>query len=314
MRVGGIEVEISHPDKELFPGDGVTKIELAEYYERISETMLPYLEGRPISMERYPDGIEADGFYQKKLQDYFPGFVHRVTVSLKDGGSQEQAACNNAATLVYLADQGCITPHVWLSREGSLDRPDRLVFDLDPPGSDFGPVREAARALRELLDVIELSSFPMLTGSRGLHLVVPLDGAAGFDTARELGQMVAARLAEERPGEITDEIRKNKREGRVFVDVARNAYGQTAVPPYAVRARKGVPVAVPVEWEELSEMDRSDRYGIGNLFRRLGRKEDAWRGMGRRACSAASALERIQSIQSSQSSQSSQSRQNVEEE
>ncbi|MBN1837758.1 MAG: hypothetical protein JW820_18010, partial [Spirochaetales bacterium] len=176
MTVDGIQVEVSHPDKLLFPDEEISKGDLADYYARIAGTMLPYLKGRPISMERYPDGIQADGFYQKKAQEYFPDWVHLVTVELKDGERQEQVSCENAATLVFLADQGCITPHTWLSREGALGRPDRLIFDLDPPNEEFAPVREAARTLRELLQRLELRSFPMLTGSRGLHVVVPLDG------------------------------------------------------------------------------------------------------------------------------------------
>jgi len=267
MTVGGIEVEISHPDKELFPGAGLSKADLAKSYERIAGAMLANLEGRPISMEHYPNGIEAEGFYQKKVQEYFPQYVHRVTVDLREGESQEQVACNNAATLVFFADQGCIMPQAWLSREGRLERPDRLVFDLDPPGDDFGAVRQAAGALRELLHGIGLPSYPMPTGSKGLHVQVPLDGKAGFDTTRELGQ-----------------------------NVERNAYGQTAVPPYAVRARKGAPVAVPIDWDGLSSMQHSNRYSIRNLLRRLGRKDDPWRGMDAEACSAASALERLKEL------------------
>jgi len=296
VTVDGIEVEVSHPDKLLFPDGGISKGELAEYYARIADRMLPYLEGRPISMERYPDGIQADGFYQKKAQGYFPDWVHRITIELKDGGRQEQVSCENAATLVFLADQGCITPHVWLSREGALDRPDRLIFDLDPPGEEFGPVREAARLLLKLLERIRLRSFPMLTGSRGLHVVVPLDGSEDFDTARELGQVVAARLAAGDPERLTDEVRKAERGDRVFIDVARNAYGQTAVPPYAVRARPGAPVAVPIEWDELSSVDSAYRYSVANVFRRLAQKQEPWRDMEQRTSSAARALQRMRKL------------------
>lgn len=302
MRVDGIAVEVSHPDKLLFPGAEVSKGELAEYYARVAETMLPYLRGRPVSMERYPDGIRADGFYQKKAQSSFPEWVHRIEVELKNGESQEQVSCENAATLVFLADQGCISPHAWLSREGALGRPDRLIFDLDPPEDDFGVVRQAARALRGLLDRIELPSFPMLTGSRGLHVVVPLDGSADFDTARELGQDAAARLAAAHPERLTDEVRKVERGGRVFIDVARNAYGQTAVPPYAVRARPGAPVAVPIEWGELSAVYSAHHYTIKTLFRRLAQKADPWRGMERHSCSAVSAIDRLRKMMEDQRS------------
>ena len=168
LKANGHTIELGHADKVLFPDAGLTKADLADYYQRIAEVMLPHLKGRPVTMQRFPDGIEAEGFYQKKASDYFPSWIRRVTVEVEGRGeNQPQVVCENTATLLYLVDQACITPHVWLSRAGALHHPDRLVFDLDPPSEDFEPVRFAARRLRDLLEDLGLESSVMTTGSQG---------------------------------------------------------------------------------------------------------------------------------------------------
>lgn len=280
----------------LFPGAGVTKGELVDYYREIADPMLPYLRDRPVSMHRFPDGIEGEGFYQKEIPDYFPDWIQRVTVK-KEGGEVTHVLCQDAATLVYLANQACITPHVWLSRRDELDRPDRMIFDLDPPGQDFAPVRRAARALHDLLEELGLVPFAMTTGGRGLHLVVPLDRSADFDAARGFARDLAELLARRDPERLTTEPRKEKRKGRLFVDVLRNAYAQTGVPPYAVRPRPGAPVAMPIAWDELGDPKlRGDRYDTRNAFHRLGRVEDPWKGMARRARSLRGPREKLDAL------------------
>lgn len=296
MKAGSRTVEISRADKVLFPGDGITKMDLARYYGRIAGIMLPHLKGRPLTMQRFPDGLGGEGFYEKKTPDHFPSWVKRVSVDLQEGGSQSQVVCDNAATLVYLADQACITPHTWLSRGGRLRHPDRMIFDLDPPDGDFEPVRNAARALRDVLEEVGLAAYVMTTGSRGLHVAVPLDGSATFDTVRGFAATAARLLADREPG-ITVEVRKDKRKGRLFVDTLRNAYGQTAVPPYAVRALPGAPVAAPLDWDELGRSGMgSRRFRIDNIFRRLGRKDDPWRGMERHARSLEGPRRKLESM------------------
>jgi bifunctional non-homologous end joining protein LigD len=205
--------------------------------------------------------------------------------------------CQNAATLVYLANQACITPHLWLSRQDKPDHPDRMIFDLDPWDDDFEPVRSAARSLKKLLEALELVPFLMTTGSRGLHVVVPLDRKSNFDEVREFALDVADLLANQEPGRLTTEQSKEKRGSRIFVDVLRNAYAQTTPAPYAVRAKAGAPVAAPLEWEELSSRSvNSRRYTLRNMFRRLGQKEDPWEGMGRRARSLDPAKRRLDDL------------------
>jgi bifunctional non-homologous end joining protein LigD len=290
-------VAISNAEKVLFPMDGITKGELIKYYYRIAATMVPHMRGRPITMQRFPDGITNEGFYHKEAPEYFPDWIQRVAVELKEGGSQYQIVCANAATLVYLADQACITPHAWLSRADQPDYPDRMVFDFDPSDDTFQTIRSAAQSLGRLLREIGLVPFVMTTGSRGVHVVVPLDRSADFDTVRSFAKEIAEMLARHVPGSLTTETRKDQREARVFLDYLRNAYGQTAVVPYAVRAKPGAPVAAPIEWNELSDRKlHPQRYTIHNIFRRLARKADPWRNIHRHARSLSKLRHRLNDV------------------
>jgi bifunctional non-homologous end joining protein LigD len=265
----------------LFPGEGITKGEIVDYYRRVAPVMVPHLRGRPLMLERYPKGIAGPGFYQKDIPDSFPSFVHRVEVA-KEGGTLVHAVCDDEETLVYLANQGALTFHTWTSRVDRLHQPDMVVFDLDPPGAagGFPVVRTAARHLREMLDDLGLVPFLKTTGSRGLHVVAPIEPSGGFDEVRAFAFAVAELLVARDPGRLTTEVRKAKRGGRVFVDVLRNGYAQTLVAPYAVRARPAAPVATPLDWDELTGRRLApDRYTVRNLFRRLGAKADPWSPM-----------------------------------
>ena len=287
-------VQISRPEKVLFPADGITKADLAAYYERVAQWMVPHVRGRPVSMQRFPVGIERGGFFHKNVPNDFPVWIGRVEVP-KEGGSLTHAIANNADSLVYLVGQGTITPHVWLSRSDDLDHPDRLVFDLDPSDTNFARVRSVARELGELLRELGLSPFPMVTGSKGIHLWVPLRRSAGVGEVRAFAEDVGHVMAEQRPDDATMAFRKAKRGGRILIDVARNGYAQTAVPPYAVRPRPGAPVATPIRWEELSDSKlRPDRWNIRNVFRRLSANGDPWAGMGRRAAGIAAARRKLE--------------------
>jgi bifunctional non-homologous end joining protein LigD len=272
-----MSVTITHPDKALFP-DGLTKAGLASYYERVAEVMLPHVRGRPLHMQRFPDGIDGRELQQKQVPDYFPGFVDRVEVPRRRGGTVTHATIESTDTLVYLAGQACVTPHVWLSRADRLECPDQLIFDLDPPGGDLGPARDAARRLRSLLDEAKLTSFLKSTGSRGYHVVAPLDRSRSFEHVRAFARDVASELADRVPDRFTVEQRIAARQGRLYLDTARNGYAQTAVAPYAVRAIDGAPVACPLEWDELGRVDPQG-FTVRNLFRRLARRADPWAGM-----------------------------------
>jgi bifunctional non-homologous end joining protein LigD len=277
-------VRIPNPDKVMFPGEGITKRDLADYYERIAPVMLPHLRDRPLHLQRFPDGIEGEEVHQKRLPQNYPDWAHRVSVPRKQGGSLEQVVCQDAATLVYLVGQACVTPHAWLSRSDALDSPDLMVFDLDPPTADLKPAIAAARELRELLGKVGLTAFVKATGARGLHVTIPLDRRSPFDETRAFAREVATMLAERRPGDFTVEQRKDKRGDRLFLDTMRNSYAQTAVAAYAVRARPGAPVAVPLEWEELGQRGfRPDGYPMRSVFDLLEKRPDPWAQIERRA-------------------------------
>src|SRR5215210_3583661 len=173
IRVDRQEITISRPEKVLFPEDGITKGDLIEYYARIAPRMLPHLQDRPLTLERYPNGINTKRFFQKEVSSYFPKWIRTVTVK-KVGGTVTHILCNDTATLVYIANQACVTPHIFLSRADKLEVPDQLVFDLDPQGDDFEVVRTTALSFKQLLEELALPAFVKTTGSRGLHVVVPL--------------------------------------------------------------------------------------------------------------------------------------------
>ena len=276
VRADGREIEISRPEKVLFPEDGITKGELIEYYARIAPWMLPHLRDRPLTLERYPNGINTKRFFQKEVSSYFPNWIQRVTME-KVGGKVTHVVCNDTATLVYLANQACVTPHIFLSRLDKVHHPDQLVFDLDPQGEDFEVVRSTARSFKQLLDELSLPAFLKTTGSRGLHVVVPLQRREEYEPVRNFARELAAIVVSQAPKERTMEQLKAQRGDRVFIDTNRNGYAQLVAPAYAVRARKGAPVSVPLEWSELRKKNlRSSSFTIRTVFERLEDAPDPW--------------------------------------
>jgi len=256
--------------------------------------MLPHLKDRPVNMQRLPDGIDGPGFYEKKVPRHFPDWVPTVEVGTADG-QQRQVVVSQRRVLVYLSNQACLTPHTWLSRASDLDHPDQLVVDLDPSTDDLDAVRRATAMTGELLDELGVTSYLKTTGSRGYHVVVPLRPGDGFDEVRAFARDLAEVLVERDPDLLTVEQRKSKRGNRVLVDVMRNGYGQTAVPPYAVRARPGAPVSVPLAWEELGRVAPA-QHTERDLSRRLERVQDPWRGWRRRSQGLARARERLRRL------------------
>jgi bifunctional non-homologous end joining protein LigD len=292
-------VELSNLEKVLFPRDGLTKGDLVDYYERIGPVMLRQLAGRFVSMHRWPDGLDGEDFYQKSVPDYFPDWIHTGRAE-KLQGSVIQVVVDDTATLVYLAQQACVTPHMWLSRASTPRRPDRVVFDFDPSGpweDSFGDVRWAVRRLRDLLSELGVEAAVMLSGSRGLHVHVAVDGSADFGEAKALSRRVARILAGRYPERLTVEQRKRERKGRIFIDYLRNDYAQTTVAPYAVRALPGAPVAAPIEWSELSRPGMGPRrYTMQSLFRRLGARDDPWTDFGGAVTAVATLRERLDDL------------------
>lgn len=279
------DVEITRPEKVLFPDDAITKQDLADYYARAAETMLPHVRDRPLTLQRFPNGIGQKGFFQKEVSKHFPEWVERAAVRKRDGSSFAYPLANNAETLVYLAGQAAITLHVWPARVDDLTHPDRLIFDLDPPGEDrFPVVRSTALIVRSVLEEVGLVPFAMTTGSKGLHVVAPIDRAAAFDDVYDFAEDVGKVVLRRDPDCCTTEFRKANREGRLFFDTRRNAYGQHAVAPYSVRPKPGAPIATPLEWDEVEDRKlTATRYTIRTIFDRLESTDDPWRGISRRA-------------------------------
>ena len=289
--------QISRPDKVLFPGPDLTKADLAAYYDDVAEVMLPHLVSRPLVLHRFPDGVDDAGFYQKQVPDHAPDFVDTVTVDAdNDRGhvrhltvGPHDGSHDGTEILRYLANQACVEVHRWLSHADAVDRPDLIVVDLDPPArGDLTALRRTARATRDLFGEIGLTAFLMATGGTGYHVVAPLDRSAGFDEVRTLARDIAAHLAAADPDNLTTEQRKAKRGSRIFLDVNRNAYGQTAVAPYSPRARHGAPVATPIGFDELGRVE-PDGYDLTSVRRRLARKDDPWAGIAAHAAAADSA-------------------------
>ena len=279
VRAGRRRVEISRPDKVLIPPD-VSKADLAGYYADVGGAMVPHIARRPLNFERFPDGIEANRIFQQHAARHFPSWIGRVEVAAKNG-KVEHVVARDAATLVYLAGQACITFHAWLSRSDKLLQPDRLVVDLDPSQDDPDAVRRAALTIGGLLRELGLTPWAMTSGSRGYHVVVPLRRGLEFDAVREFSRGFAALAAAREPQTFTIEQRKAKREGKILIDVMRNAYAHTSVTPYSVRARPGAPVATPLHWEELEDARTHPQgWALATVPPRLARAGDPWERIG----------------------------------
>ncbi len=242
---------ITHPEKLLFPDDGITKAELARYYEMVAPVMLPHLRARPVTMERYHRGIAEKGFLQKNVAKGFPPWLERVEVP-KKGGTVHYPLIHDSEGLLWLANQNCITPHVWTSRVPDLQHPDLCVFDLDPMKDEPEVLRRASLAVRDLLFELGLVSWVKTSGSKGFHIVVPLDGTASFHDVASFAHDAGRVLVERDPEHLTQEFAKVDRAGRIYVDTGRNGPGATFAATYAVRAKPGAPVSAPCTWEELS--------------------------------------------------------------
>jgi bifunctional non-homologous end joining protein LigD len=281
-------VRITSPDKLLFPADGITKADMAGYYAEIAPAMAPHVRDRPLNLWRWNAGIDGSRVVQQEIPKGAPEWVKRVDVARRGKcGRVCHAVGGEVATLVWLANQNCITPHAWTSRADRPDHPDRLVFDFDPPdegGGQFEAIRAGALAIGDLLRERGLEPFAMTSGSRGLHVITPLRRDTGWDEARAFADAVGERIAEEDPEHLTTAFRIAKRGGRIYVDTTRNAYAQHGVAPYAVRAKPGAPVATPLHWEELSDSSlAANSWDIRTIGDRLASEGDPWKGMGRSA-------------------------------
>jgi bifunctional non-homologous end joining protein LigD len=289
---------ITHPEKVLFPEDGITKGELAAYYESVAPVLLPHIRGRPITMERYPAGIGVKGFWQKDVSKGFPAWLERVEVPKKDG-TVHHPVVRDTRSLLWIANQNTITPHVWPARAPNLYSPDICVFDLDPSEDRPDVLRAAAFALRDLLTELGLRSWLKTSGSKGFHIVVPLDGNVGFGDVARFAHRVGTLLVRRDPQHLTQEFSKADRGDRILVDTGRNGYSATFAAAYAVRAKPGAPVSAPCAWEELEGGEVGPRtFTLRNMAARIAHVGDIWSDLRRRRYSLSGPMRRLQRIDS----------------
>jgi len=273
---------ITHPEKVLFPDDGITKGQLAAYYEMIAPVMLPHIARRPVTMERFPAGIGKKGFLQKDVSKGFPEWLQRVEVPKKDGVVHHPIV-TDTRSLVWLVNQNSITPHVWTSRAPDVYYPDICVFDLDPYVDDADMLRAAALAVRDLLDEVGLPSWVKTSGSKGFHIAVPLDGKANMGEVEGFAHALGRLLVSRDPKNLTQEFHKVDRGTRILVDTGRNGWSATHAAAYAVRAKPGAPVSAPCTWEELETGKVGPRtFTLRNMAPRIEQVGDLWSGMRRR--------------------------------
>jgi bifunctional non-homologous end joining protein LigD len=293
VRAGRRIIKTSNENRIVFPRDGITKGEVIDYYRRIAPYMIPHVRKRRLTMQRFQPDIDAQAVFQKEIPEHFPDWISRIEVP-KHGGSVRHVVCDNAETLVYLANQGCLTPHVGLQRIDKNEFPDQMIFDLDPSADDFAAVRDVAHRMRDLLSELGLTPFLKTTGSRGLHLVIPLDRKLSFDPVRAVARDIAEEAVRRFPELVTTEQLKKNRDSKLFLDVNRNGAAQTAVPAFAIRAIDGAPVAMPITWEELEKSGLNARaFHIRNAVERMETIEDPWKGFTKAARSLRAASDRL---------------------
>lgn len=259
MKIAG--VEITHPDKVMYPKQSISKLDVINYYEKSAEKMLPYLKDRPLTLHRFPDGIDTSGFYQKNASDYFPDFIKTLPIKTEEG-ENIQILCNTKKSLIYLANQGTIGFHIWLSKKDKLYKPDKVVFDLDPSNNPFELVKEAAKITGDYLREKGKTPNLMTTGQNGLHVWYSQRRTKTFDDLRPELKKWAEELESTHPTIFTTALRKNQREGKIFIDYLRNAYAQTSVCPYSLRPNEMAGIATPISWNNLSNLKSAVQYSL----------------------------------------------------
>jgi bifunctional non-homologous end joining protein LigD len=291
------KVSITHPEKVMFPCEGITKGELASYYDAIAPVMLPHIRRRPITMERFHRGITAPGFFQKDVSKGFPEWLERVEVP-KHGGTVHHPIVTDTRSLLWLANQNSITIHVWPSRAPNLLHPDVCVFDLDPSKDDEPEIlRAAALSVRDLLMELGLTSWVKTSGSKGFHIAVPLDGKSDFGGVARFAHAVGAALVKRDPKNLTQEFSKVDRGGRILVDTGRNGYSATFAAAYSVRARPQAPVSAPCTWGELECGEVGPRtFTLRSMAQRIRDVGDLWSDMLRTRWSLLKPMEKLRGL------------------
>lgn len=270
------DVAITHPEKVMFPESGITKGELAAYYERVAALMLPHVEGRPVTLERFHRGIAEKGFFQKNVAKGAPAWLERVAVPKSDG-VVNYAVLRDVRGIMWLANQNCITPHVWTSRVPDLFHPDLCVFDLDPLDEDADALRVATLLLRDLLAELNVTTWVKTSGSKGFHVAFALDGRSNSGDVARFAHAVGRELVRRAPDRFTQEFYKADRDGKILIDTGRNEFGATFAAAYAVRPKPNAPVSAPCTWDEVERGDAGPQtFTLRSMAKRLDACGDLW--------------------------------------
>ena len=273
-------VRVSHPDRVLYPDMGLTKRDLIDYYAAVADRMLPHLVDHPVSLVRCPQGRQRQCFFQKHATDGMPDAFRVVPIREAAGTVADYLYIGGLDGVIAGVQIGTLEFHIWGARRRAIEKPDRLVFDLDPdPSVDFAAVRAAAIEVKDFLGVLGLETFPLLTGGKGVHVVAPLAARREWPDVKRFARGVADALAAHAPKRYVATASKAQRRGRIFIDYLRNERGATAIAPYSSRARAGAPVAAPVAWDELKKIESANAYTVTTMQKRLARqKRDPWEG------------------------------------
>jgi bifunctional non-homologous end joining protein LigD len=271
-------VRITHPDRVLYPDTDLTKRDLIDYYAAVADLMMPHVVDRPVSLVRCPRGRQRNCFFQRHATDGMPPEFGVVPIREASGKVSDYLAIGGIEGVVAGVQVGTLEFHIWGSRRRAIEKPDRLVFDLDPdPSVDFATVRRAAVEVRDFLAELGLETFPLLTGGKGVHVVAPLAAKREWPDVKRFARAVADALAGHAPQRYVATMSKARRRGRIFIDYLRNERGATAIAPYSTRAHPGAPVAAPVSWDELKRIERADAFSMGAILKRI-KKRDPWAG------------------------------------
>lgn len=268
--------EPTHLNKIIFPQDMLSKKDIINYYQKIAPFLLPHIKNHLMVMQRFPKGINQEGFYQKQISDYFPSWIQRKTINLKKGDKQTIMLINTQEDLAYLTNQNALVFHSWLSSIQQIEKPDKIIFDLDPDNNSLQDIQTIAKTIKFIIEEQKLNPFIMTTGSKGYHIAIPIQPKHSFEKIHEFAKSIAQIVAQQHPKICTSDISKEQRRNKVFIDYLRNSYGQTSVAPYSLRALPKAPIATPIEWNELSKT-LPQKYTIKNIFKRLSHKQDPWK-------------------------------------
>jgi bifunctional non-homologous end joining protein LigD len=297
LTIGGRQLKFTNLKKVFYPADNYTKGDVVNFYAAVAELLLPHLEGRPLSLKRYPNGIDADFFFQKAAAASFPEWLHTEEIATSEDGTTRFVVCDDKASLLYLANLGCIDQNPWMSRVGSLDEPDFILIDLDPYHCGYDQIVEAARLVKQKLDLIGLQGYPKTTGGDGMHVYVPVESGYSYEQTRNFAQILSHLVVAERPDLFTTPRNVAARQkGKVYFDWMQNAEGKTISAPYVLRAYPGAPVATPLSWDEVRPGLKPQQFHIGNVLRRFERVGDLFAGVLKKPQEMEKALEKISQL------------------